>query len=144
MFKLIPTIVLFTALLAIISIYPPIKAVATKLKHNAWLDTSGNDPVMKQYWLVLLKKGPHRDQPDEVIADIQAKHLANVDRLHAEGKIVVAGPMGDNGDLRGIFILDCADSLEAATLVKQDEAVKTGRIIFEIKPWWTAKNCVFK
>ncbi|SHM90337.1 Uncharacterized conserved protein YciI, contains a putative active-site phosphohistidine [Chitinophaga jiangningensis] len=99
---------------------------------------------MKRYWMVFLKTGPNRTQSDATAADIQRKHLENITKLANEGKIVVAGPFGDNGELRGIFIMDCKDSLEAVSLVNTDPAVVAGRLSFDIKPWWTAKNCVFK
>lgn len=94
--------------------------------------------------MVFLRKGPRRNQDTAVAAKIQRDHLANIGKLAEAGKIVVAGPFGDNGDLRGIFIMDCADSLEAVSLVNTDPAVAAGRLSFEIKPWWTAKNCIFK
>jgi uncharacterized protein YciI len=65
-------------------------------------------------------------------------------RLAEMGKLLVAGPFGDKGDWRGIFILDCKDQQEAEELVKADPAVKAGRPDYEIHPWWTAKNEVFK
>lgn len=100
--------------------------------------------VMKKYWMVFLRKGPNRNQNPADAAIIQQRHLANIDRLAQSGKMLVAGPFGDDGDMRGIFILDCADSTEAENLVRTDTAVITGRLSYEIKSWWTAKNCVFK
>ena len=95
---------------------------------------------MKTYWLVFLLKGPNRTHDSATSARIQQAHLANIDRLHEAGKIVMAGPMGYNKDLRGIFIMDCKDSAEAASYIKTDSAVVTGRLRFEIHPWWTAKG----
>src|SRR5687768_3711789 len=60
---------------------------------------------MKQYWLVLLFRGTQRNQDTATAARIQKAHMNNIDRLAAEGKIIMAGPMGDKGDLRGIFIM---------------------------------------
>lgn len=99
---------------------------------------------IKQYWMVFLKKGPNHGQDTAAEAIIQKKHLRNISRLASEGKMVLAGPFGGDGDLRGIFIMDCEDSLEVAELVKSDTAVATGRLDFEIEPWWTAKNCLFQ
>ncbi len=94
-------------------------------------------PRMKQYWLVMLLKGENRTHDKETSARIQAAHLANIDRLRKEGKVVMAGPMGYNKDLRGIFIIDAVDSLTAASYIKTDSAVITGRLRFELHPWWT-------
>lgn len=106
---------------------------------------SGNGKVeMKQYWMVFLKKGPHRDQDSTAAAEIQAGHMTNIGRLASLGKIIVAGPFGDDGDLRGIFIMDCEDEAEVQDLCASDPAVKAGRLDVEIHPWWTAKGGSFK
>lgn len=100
---------------------------------------------MKQYWLVFLLKGTNREQDSASAANLQAGHMANIERLHREGKIIMAGPMGYDRDLRGIFIMDAKDSTEAASFVNTDPAVIAGRLRFEIHPWWAAKGTyIFK
>jgi uncharacterized protein YciI len=96
-------------------------------------------PRMKQYWLVMLLKGTNRTHDKETSARIQAAHMANIGRLANEGKIVMAGPMGykHDADLRGIFIIDAKDSATAASYVNTDSAIITGRLRFELHPWWT-------
>ena len=97
--------------------------------------------IMKKYYLVLLKKGPNRDGADSLeVARVQQAHLDNINRLAAEGKLAIAGPMGDDGDLRGIFIMTVADLDEAERLVNTDPAIKVGRLTAEIHPWWAAKG----
>lgn len=102
--------------------------------------------TMKQYFFVMLKKGSRRDEVKDtaIINQLQRGHMANIGRLAKEGKLLVAGPFGDNGDWRGIFILDAATMEEAEALVKTDPAIAAGRLDYEIHPWWTAKNEVFK
>lgn len=96
---------------------------------------------MKQYWLVLLKNGPTRNHSKADGEKIQAAHMANITRLHQQGKIIMAGPMGNNDqEIRGIFIMDGKDSSEIASHVATDSAVITGRLRVEILPWWTAKG----
>ena len=92
---------------------------------------------MKQYWLTFLLKGANRNQDSAAAAQIQAAHIRNIERLAAEGKIIMAGPMGYDRDLRGIFIINAKDSAEAASFIKTDSAVITGRLRFELHPWWT-------
>ena len=102
---------------------------------------------MKQYWLVMLLKGSTRTHDKETSARIQAAHMANIGRLAEEGKIVMAGPMGYkyDADLRGIFIIDAKDSITAASYVNTDSAIITGRLRFELHPWWTQKGTyIFK
>jgi len=139
--KLFPAVLLVGFLVVLIVSFKP-TAVTRSFANKAVSDTPKVE--MKKYWMVFLKRGPHRNQSAADAARIQDKHLANINRLAASGKLMVAGPFGDDGDLRGIFILDCADSAEAVDIVRTDTAVITGRLAFEIKPWWTAKNCVFK
>jgi len=110
-------------------------------------DTAGKTAPkyeMKQYFLVMLMKGNNRSQDSATAAKIQAGHMANLTRLANEGKIIVAGPFGDDGNWRGIFIFDCKTKEEAEAYVKTDPAIIAGRLTYEIHPWWTAKNCVFK
>ena len=100
---------------------------------------ANDTPRMKQYWLVMLLKGNNRTHDKPTAQRIQDAHIANIDRLAAEGKIVMAGPMGYkyDADLRGIFIMDAQDSVTAASYVKTDSAIITGRLRFELHPWWT-------
>lgn len=101
---------------------------------------------MKQYYFVMLTKGERRHEITDtaVIKEIQRGHMANINRLAEMGKIVVAGPFGDNGNWRGIFIFDCPTEEEVKDLLNTDPAIKAGRLAYEIHPWWTAKNCLFK
>lgn len=103
-------------------------------------DTSVYSNEMKRFWLVLLKKGDNRKQDSAASAKIQAAHMANIEKLAKEGKIIMAGPIGAENDLRGIFIMDAKDSSEVAALVNTDTAVITGRLKMEYYPWWSAKG----
>ncbi|GAA0556722.1 YciI family protein [Chitinophaga japonensis] len=138
--KVFPAMLLTGFLILLIVSFKPTLIPSARTTNTA--DTT--KVVMKQYWMVLLRKGPQRNQDSAAAALIQQRHIANIERLARSGQLVVAGPFGDDGDLRGIFILDCPDSATAASLVKTDTAIITGRLSFEIKPWWTARNCVFK
>lgn len=90
------------------------------------------------YWFVLLKKGAVRTQDSVAAERIQEGHMANIRRLYADGKLKVAGPFGDDGDWRGIFIFDCATKEEVDSLLKTDPAIKSERLAYEIKPWYTS------
>ena len=97
---------------------------------------------MKQYWMVFLKKGPNRNQDSASRVIIQKAHIANIERLAKEKVIIMAGPMGYSypNDLQGIFVMDAKDSVTAAFHIKTDTAVKLGRLVFEIHPWWIAQG----
>lgn len=49
--------------------------------------------------------------------------------------MVVAGPFGDNGPLRGIFVFKVGSIDEARELAATDPAVKAGRLAIDIHPW---------
>ena len=109
-------------------------------KYDLEKDTSVYSGEMKRYWLVLLQKGPNRNQDSISAEKIQAAHMANINRLAKEGKLIMAGPIGVEDDLRGIFLMNCADSAEVENFVKTDSAVITGRLIMKYYPWWTEKG----
>ena len=100
-------------------------------KYDLQKDSSISSGEMKRYWLVLLKKGPNRTQDSASAEKIQAAHIANIERLAKEGKIIMAGPIGIEDDLRGIFLMNCKDSTEIENLVRTDTAVITGRLIMK-------------
>ncbi|HEU5168393.1 MAG TPA: YciI family protein [Chitinophagaceae bacterium] len=109
-------------------------------KYDLDKDTSVYSGEMKRYWLVLLKKGPNRNQDSISAEKIQTAHMANINRLGKEGKLIMAGPIGIEDDLRGIFIMNCADSTEVENFVRTDSAVITGRLIMKYYPWWAGKG----
>lgn len=97
--------------------------------------------VMKKYYLVLLKANPDKEALDSAkVAEIQQAHLDNISRLADMGKIVMAGPMGDDGNLRGIFVMDCDNLEEATDLCETDPAIMKKRLLYEVHPWWAAKG----
>jgi uncharacterized protein YciI len=115
-------------------------AYAFNGKTNAATNTENpiaDTPGMKQYWLVTLLRGINRTHDKATATRIHAAHIANIERLNREGYIVMAGPMGYDKFLRGIFFMDAKDSATVSQLVMQDSVVITGRLQFEIHPWWT-------
>ena len=98
-----------------------------------------NEPEweMKTYYFVFLNSNPERPKIDSVkSAEIQAGHLANIQKMFDEGKCRLAGPFLDDGETRGIFILDVASVEEAKELLSNDPAINSGRLIPVIKPWY--------
>jgi uncharacterized protein len=103
---------------------------------------SGGEFQMAQYFLVLLKKGPQwTGTPTVETAKIQEGHMANIRKMAATGKLVVAGPTeGKDDDLRGIFIFLAADEDEVRKLMAPDPAVAAGRLQPEVHRWWAGKG----
>lgn len=123
--------------LLLLLVFAGLSASAQKGKKN-------EEEGLKPYYVVLLKKGPHRDQDSATAAAIQKAHLENINRLASIGKLNVAGPFLDDGELRGIFIFDSRSEEEVRQLVDSDPAVKAGRLVYDIHPWMTEKGTCFK
>lgn len=101
-------------------------------------------PGMKQYWFVMLKRGPKRDHPAEEAKRLQAGHMANMQTYADKGQLQIAGPFMDDGEWRGIFILDVPDRAGAEAMCADDPAVKAGRLVCEIHPWLSQKGAALK
>ena len=117
-----------------------VSEVKTAEKYDLTKDTSVYTGEMKRFWLVHLIKGPNRNQDSISRVKIQAAHIANIVRLAKEGKIIMAGPIGIEGELQGIFLMNCKDSTEVENFVKTDTAVITGRLLMKYYPWWCEKG----
>ena len=93
-------------------------------------------PDMTVYYLRLLRRGPLWT-PEETpeVERLQAAHIANNQRLVAEGKMVLVGPMLDNGDLRGAAVLRAFSLQEAREISETDPSVQAGRLAYELHPW---------
>ncbi|WP_297090705.1 YciI family protein [uncultured Draconibacterium sp.] len=100
--------------------------------------------TMKRYVFMLLNKGETRSQDSIQAAKIQEQHLAHLNKLSEEGKLIVAGPFEEGGDHRGLLIFDVATVEEALQLEGADPAVKAGRLSMEAFYWWGAKGTVIK
>lgn len=101
-------------------------------------DGKKSENQIRQYFFVMLTAGKNRTQDSLTAAKIQEGHMTNITRLYNDGKLKVAGPFGDDGKWIGIFIFDCASKEEVENLLVTDPAIKSGRIAYEIHPWWTA------
>jgi uncharacterized protein YciI len=96
---------------------------------------------MTTYYVGFLYRGA-KWTPEETAETrkLQEEHMANIRKMGAEGKLVIAGPFMDDGDLRGLYVFRTASAEEAKALVESDPAVKAGRLRFELHPWYAARN----
>jgi uncharacterized protein YciI len=87
-------------------------------------------------YLGLLRRGA-KWTPEKTPAteELQKGHMANINRLAEMKKLVIAGPFGDDGDLRGLFVFKVASLQEAKSLAETDPAVKAGRLAIDVHPW---------
>ncbi len=99
---------------------------------------------MKQYFFVMLKVGPKRDQDSATTAKIQEGHMAHLTKMYNEGKMDLAGPMLDKWETKGICVYNVATIEEVKALVDQDPAIVSGRLIAEIHTWYAGKGSVLR
>jgi uncharacterized protein YciI len=87
-------------------------------------------------YLAFLTRG-EKWTPEQTPAteEIQKGHMANINRLAEMKKLVAAGPFGDDGQLRGIFVFRVASLDEAKALTATDPAIQAGRLAMDIHQW---------
>ena len=98
-----------------------------------------NTPLkLEKVYFGFLKTGPNRKAGDASTPEVQAlqkAHIANIERLAGLKKLVVAGPFGDDSDLRGIFVFRVGSLKEAQDLAATDPMIKIDRLRIELHPW---------
>ncbi len=96
---------------------------------------------MTTYYMALLYRGPKWTAEETAeTKQIQQGHMDNIVRMAGSGKLVLAGPFTDGGDLRGVFVFQSVSREEAEQLCANDPAVKAGRLRIELHPWYSAKG----
>jgi uncharacterized protein YciI len=98
----------------------------------------------KSYSFVFLHKKTVQEQvPKEEVEKIMQGHMANIERLAKEGKLLTAGPFEGGG---GIFILNTTSMDEAKEWLSTDPGIKATRWDVEILPYTprTGSVCVVK
>ena len=96
----------------------------------------------------LLYRGPNATaEVTETSKKLQAGHMANINKMAADGHLLIAGPMAGpmtgQGDLRGIFIFDTDDVKKAQEWCDQDPAIQAGTLRVELHKWYAAKGITY-
>ena len=100
---------------------------------------SADDYGMKTYVLCLLKTGSNTNATKEERAQLFEGHMTNINKLAAEGKLVLAGPFGKNDkNYRGVFIFNVSSIEEANALVATDPAVKARIFEADMTLWYSS------
>ncbi len=86
---------------------------------------------MRSFVLVVLKTGPIKVPAGEKRTEMFAGHMANIQRLAAEGKLVFAGPLDGVDGWRGLFIFVGSDIATVKTYVATDPVIVNGEMVAE-------------
>ena len=115
---------------------PTAPAAATSFDAALARQLGADRYVLRPYVLAFLTSAPHKPASHEQAAELQQAHMANIHRMADAGKLVLAGPFMDDGDLRGIYVFAVATLDEARALTDSDPAVKAGTLVMELHPWY--------
>lgn len=126
---------------------PLVKEGLVTVESHPWFAAKG---IMKKatglegmpvYYFGLLVRGPSwtpGNSPE--LQALQAQHMAHIQKTAEAGKLVIAGPLGDSGPIRGILVYKVASLDEAKALAEADPTVKAGRLSVELHPWNVPKG----
>lgn len=95
--------------------------------------------TLEKYSLLLAHQGEKWDPKSPALPDLVKQHLSYLIGLMQQGKLALAGPFRDNGELKGIFIY-AVPMDEAMKLEAEDPLVKNGLFKLDSHPWATAKG----
>jgi uncharacterized protein YciI len=100
----------------------------------------GTRDSMVTFGWVMLEKGPRHGAGDPAAArELADRHLAHARKLQASGRVVFAGTVEGDGDLRGVLVMQ-GDSAQAAAAMADDPAVREGWFTPRVLTWWTARG----
>lgn len=90
-------------------------------------------------FVFLNNKADKAKLPEEESKKIMEGHMANINRLAKEGKLIAAGPFDGGG---GIFIFKSTSTDEVREWVKTDPGVQANRWNIEILPYYSRVGSV--
>ena len=86
----------------------------------------------KKYILGIAIKGESRNQPEEVVEQLQKEHLRFLYDLRQKGILLIGGPILHEGtQMNGMCILALESKSEAEKIMKNDPMVTSGRMTRE-------------
>lgn len=88
----------------------------------------GDEMGMRGYVLVILKTGANKMPEGPARTKMFQGHFANIQRLAAEKKLVLAGPLDGADGRRGIFVFATSDIEQAKGYVATDPVIVNGEM----------------
>jgi uncharacterized protein YciI len=108
------------------------------------VEDAGEKFTMRKFFLLTYRKGTNRSQSAVEAEKIQAAHMEHLNWLYYAGKSCIAGPTDGKGDVRGFVVFNVATLEEAIYLGGLDPAVRSGRLAYDIVPWYAAEGTMMK
>jgi uncharacterized protein YciI len=99
-------------------------------------ETGADEHGMRPYVLVILKSSATPVPKGEKRDAMFRGHFANMERLAAEGKLALAGPLDGVDGWRGLFVLAVPDIESARALVATDPVVAEGEMVPELHAFY--------
>lgn len=126
---------------ALVATLPLVKAGQLKPNHITWFAARNYvKPVSKiegetRYVFGLLVSAGATGHTPEQLKEIQAGHMAHINKMAGTGKLVLAGPFANPDARRGVFLFKLDTREEAAKLAADDPAIQAGRLKLETFFW---------
>jgi uncharacterized protein YciI len=96
----------------------------------------GDENGMRQYVMVILKTGPTPRAKGPERDEMFKGHFANIQRLAAAGRLVLAGPFDGVDGWRGMFVFAVKDIDEAKELTATDPVIASGEMVAEFHKYY--------
>ncbi len=91
---------------------------------------------MDVYLFGVLRRGAVPPATGAEADALQRAHRENMARMADAGLLVGAGPIGDTGDYRGIFIFKNGVREKVDAMLKGDPLIQSGRLVLDLLTWW--------
>jgi len=91
--------------------------------------------LARLYMVMYMKGALWSDEDKPEMTELRKKHLEYLANLGQSEHGLVAGPVTDDGSLRGIVILRTANEILAKKVASEDPAVKAGWVTVDVLPW---------
>lgn len=128
---------------------PAVKAGRFVIEMHAWWVQDGLmqpafDPAnLEQVYFGFLVKGPAwTPTSTPQTQELQKQHLAYMDGQWKAGKLPIAGPCENAGDIRGIVVYRTATIDEARQRAEADPMVQAGRLAVDLHAWYVTKGAL--
>jgi len=127
---------------------PFVKSGALKLDIVPWMleNTFRKGPDfmdVEKIWFGIFERPKNAPQyPSEKLKELQAGHIANLQKMANDGILSAAGPLTSDEKRRGILVFFSKDINQIKKAVAIDPLIRAKRLELKLIPWWTGKGTV--